>query len=81
MRNYIVSPKDADDGESYAISWSPEQPMYVEVYHSAEGGQQTPLDTAEEIQHVLKMFPELRKLHVKDYIRVMLIEILRECQR
>jgi hypothetical protein len=67
MRNYIVSPKDADDGESYAISWSPEEPKYVEVYHSADGGQQTRLETAEEIQHVLKMFPEIRKLHVKDY--------------
>jgi hypothetical protein len=52
MRNYIVSPKDADDGESYAISWSPEEPKYVEVYHSADGGQQTRLETAEEIQHV-----------------------------
>ena len=32
-------------------------------------GRQTQLDTADEIQHVLKKFPELRKLHVKDYIK------------
>ena len=69
MRNYIVVPKDAEQGESYAISWSPEQPMYVEVYHSDATGRQTQLDTADEIQHVLKKFPELRKLHVKDYIK------------
>ena len=69
MRNYIVSPKDAKEGESYAISWSPEQPMYVEVYHSDKSGQQTLLDSADEVQHVLKKFPELRKLHMKDYIK------------
>ena len=43
--------------------------MYVEVYHSDATGRQTQLDTADEIQHVLKKFPELRKLHVKDYIK------------
>ena len=69
MRNYIVVPKDAKEGESYAVSWSPEQPMYVEVYHSDATGRQTQLDTADEIQHVLKKFPELRNLHVKDYIK------------
>jgi hypothetical protein len=68
MRNYIVKPKDAKDGESYAISWSPEQPMYVEVYHSDATGRQTQLDTSDEVQHVLKKFPELRNLHEKDYI-------------
>ena len=69
MRNYIVSPKGSEDGESYAISWSPDQPMYVEVYHSSADGKQTQLDSGEEVQHVLKMFPELRKLHEKDYIQ------------
>lgn len=68
MRNYIVTPKDAKDGESYAISWSPEQPMYVEIYHSDASGRQTLLDTNEEVQHILKKFPELRKLHIDDYI-------------
>jgi hypothetical protein len=68
MRNYIVFPKNAEEGESYAISWSPEQPMYVEIYHSDMNGKQTHIDTAKEAQHILKMFPELRNLHEKDYI-------------
>lgn len=68
MRNYIVTPKDAKDGESYAIGWSPEQPMYVEIYHSDANGNQTQLVNNEEAQHVLKKFPELRKLHMDDYI-------------
>ena len=69
MRNYIVVPKDAKEGESYAVSWSPEQPMYVEVYHSDATGRQTQLDSSDEIQHVLKKFPELRDMQVKDYIK------------
>ena len=68
MRNYIVTPKDAKDGESYAIGWSPEQPMYVEIYHSDANGNQTQLVKHEEAHHVLKKFPELRNLHEKDYI-------------
>lgn len=74
MRNFIVTPKDAKDGESYAISWSPERPQYVDIYHSNKNGVQTALDNTSDRQasnrsqdHVLKMFPELRKLQMSDW--------------
>ena len=74
MRNFIVTPKDAKDGESYAISWSQERPQYVDIYHSNKNGVQTSLDNPSERKasnrsqgHVLKMFPELRKLQMSDW--------------
>jgi len=67
LRNYIVNPKDSEDGESYAISWSPEKPQYVEVYHITKNGQQHPLKDWQNMSHVLKMFPEIRKIHMKDW--------------
>lgn len=67
MRNYIVAPKDAKDGESYAISWSPERPQYAEVYHSDSNGRQTKLEEYKDQQHILRMFPEIRKMQMKDW--------------
>ena len=67
MRNFIVKPKDAKEGESYAISWSPEVPALSQIYHSAADGTQTKLDNAQTKRHVLKSFPEIREMQVKDW--------------
>jgi len=67
MRNYIVQPKDSEAGESYAISWSPERPQYTETYHSDSNGRQTKLEEYKDQQHVLRMFPELRQMQLKDW--------------
>jgi hypothetical protein len=67
MRNYIVKPKDAEQGESYAISWSPEIPQLSEIYHSASDGTQTKIGDKQTKRHVLKSFPEIRALQIKDW--------------
>ena len=67
MRNFIVQPKDAEEGESYAISWSPEVPALTQIYHSAADGTQTKIDKAETKRHVLKSFPEVREMQIKDW--------------
>jgi hypothetical protein len=67
MRNFIVQPKDADEGEQYAISWSPEAPSLVQIYHSASDGTQTKIDKTQAKRHVLKSFPEIREMQIKDW--------------
>jgi len=67
MRNYIVQPKDAEQGESYAISWSPEIPQLTQIYHSASDGTQTKIGDKQTKRHVLKSFPEIRALQIKDW--------------
>ncbi len=67
MRNFIVKPKDAQEGETYAISWSPEVPALTQIYHSAATGTQTKIDKAETKRHILKSFPEIREMQVKDW--------------
>ena len=67
MRNFIVQPKDADEGEEYAISWSPESPALSQIYHSASDGTQTKIESTQAKRHVLKSFPEIREMQIKDW--------------
>ena len=67
MRNYVVKPNETVDGESFAISWSPELPQYAEVYYSDKNGKQVKLENTTQIRHIIQAFPELNKLHEKDY--------------
>ena len=71
MRNFIARTDNSVNGDSYAISWSPELPQYAEVYYSDNSGKQTKVGSGMAIRNIIQSIPELAKLQQQDYEKLL----------